>query len=260
MTAPARPGYLGPVDQPPFDYLAQISQDCAGLAAAAEANLGAVVVGCPGWSVADLVAHLIEVQWFWATIAEERLQAPPDDSRTPPRPDREQLIPAFRSGASRLVRVLRAADQADPVWTWAPAQRNVAFITRHQVQEAAVHHWDAVHAAGGQLILPAPVAVDCVSEFLTFSVSSAANPADPPRPALAGSFALRASGTEAAWTVHDGESPGTVAFQLGAAPNLPAIDANASDLLLWLYRRVEIDPSPVAPDLAERFLGLCFTD
>ena len=32
-----------------------------------------------------------------------------------------------------MVDVLRAADQDAVCWTWAPSQRNIAFITRHQV-------------------------------------------------------------------------------------------------------------------------------
>lgn len=26
------------------------------------------VAGCPAWDIADLVWHLGEVQWFWATV------------------------------------------------------------------------------------------------------------------------------------------------------------------------------------------------
>jgi len=32
------------------------------------------------------------------------------------------------------------------------------------------------------------------------------------------------------------------------------------DLILWLYGRVDLDTSPVTPDLLERFRALCFTD
>jgi hypothetical protein len=66
-------------------------------------------------------------------------QAPPEDDRRPPAAPREQLIEKFRAGADHLVNVLRAANGEDAVWTWAPAQQDIDFITRHQVQEAAVH-------------------------------------------------------------------------------------------------------------------------
>jgi hypothetical protein len=116
-------------------------------------------------------------------------------TRHPARAERERLIATFRAGADRLAGVLRTADGHDPVYTWAPTQHDVAFITRHQVQEAAVHHWDAVRAAGGDLVIEVPVAVDAIEEFLTFSLSTDADPAEPARPALNGRFALR--GTDA---------------------------------------------------------------
>ena len=88
---------------------------------------------------------------FAATIAAEQLSAPPEEGRRPPRPDDAGLVDTFKAGAVRLVEVLREADQSTPCWTWAGWQQDTAFITRHQVQEAAVHHWDAANAAGGLL-------------------------------------------------------------------------------------------------------------
>lgn len=146
------------------------------------------------------------------------------------------------------------------MYTWAPAQQDVAFITRHQVQEAAIHHWDAVRAAGGNLTIETLVAVDSITEFLTFSVPSDADPADPPRPALDGRFSMRCSDANASWTVGDGQIPGTVTYELNTNPEAPAITATASELLLWLYHRVDLDTASVPTDLIERFQALCFTD
>jgi uncharacterized protein (TIGR03083 family) len=241
-----------------FDPLRAISDHSSGLATAAAGYLGELVEGCPGWRVADLVRHLTEVHWFWATIVEELLQEPPPESRRPaPAPD-GQLLDVFRVGADRLVSVLAAADPKAPCWTWAPAQQDVAFVVRHQVQEAAVHYWDAARAAGAEASIDPPVAADAVEEFLTFSVSSEADPADPPRPALGGRLVLSCSDWDAAWTVQDGAVPGTLVHLRGAGAGAPVLRARASDLLIWLYRRVEL---PV-PDrgLASRLRGLCFTD
>jgi uncharacterized protein (TIGR03083 family) len=243
-----------------FDFQDAIAEHCAGFAAAATGNLDADVEHCPGWTVADLAGHLVEVHWLWATIAAERLSTPPDDARRPAAPSRERLIDDFRAGADRMVEILRRANGEDAVWTWAPAQQNIAFIARHQVQEAAVHHWDAVHAAGGTLAIEAPVAADSVAEFLTFSVSSDADPAEPPRPALNGRFALGCTDGDTAWVVHDGRSPGTMSFEPSDDPGAATISATASDLLLWLYGRIELDTTPVPSDLLERFRALCFTD
>src|SRR5438067_10854970 len=124
---------------PGFDFVDAIEEHSAGLATAATDHLGQQVEHCPEWTVADLVDHVTDVHWFWATIVEESLTAPPDGSRRPERAPETQLISTFQRGAERLANVLRAADQSHQVWTWAPAQQNVAFVTRHQVQEAAVH-------------------------------------------------------------------------------------------------------------------------
>lgn len=237
-----------------------ITRHSAGFADAAEGSLAANVEHCPEWSVADLVWHLTEVHWFWATIVDERLEGPPDEAGRPAREDEDRLVDTFRSGASRLVEVLGSADQTSHVWTWAPAQQDVAFVTRHQVQEVAVHHWDARHAAGTQLTIEPLVAADAIDEFLTFSVSSDADPADPPRPALDGNFALRCDDVAFAWTVRDGAAPGTVASTRGGTPDGPELSASASDLLLWLYGRRALPPGPVPTEVLSRFRALSFTD
>lgn len=245
---------------PGYDMLDAIRRHSDGFADAAEGNLYAAVEHCPDWSVADLVWHLTRVHWFWATIVEDRLEAPLDESTRPMRSADGGLLDAFRVGARRLVEVLGSSDPSTHVWTWAPAQQDVAFVTRHQVQEAAVHHWDARNAAGGVLEIEPRVAADGVDEFLTFSVSSDTDPADPPRPALDGSFVLRCTDVDAAWSLTDGATPGTVASVRGAAPGLPELAASGSDLLLWLYGRAQLDAGAVPKELIERFRALSFTD
>ncbi len=241
--------------------LKAISEHSAGLAAAAVGNLGAAIVHCPGWTVADLVWHLTEVQDLWALVAEERLSEPPDDSRGPVRGPEERLIEELRARTERLVRVLGEAEGGEAAWTWAPAQQDVAFIRRHQVQEAAVHHWDAVNAAGGTLAIEPDVAADAVSEFLTFSVASDSGyQPDPPRPSLEGTFVLRSIDAGIDWVVTDAVAAGTVAFTSGPAGEGPALAASASDLLLWLYKRVELKTDQIPADLLARFEQVCFTD
>ncbi len=232
----------------------------AGFADAAEGNLTAAVEHCPAWDVAGLVRHLTDVHWFWSTIVAERLDAPPDESRRPTHDSDEGLLDVFRAGADTLVGTLLAANPATQVWTWAPAQHDVAFVTRHQVQEAAVHHWDAMRARGRNLEIEPDVAADSVDEFLTFSLSTDADPADPPRPPLEGAFVLRCTDLDVAWTVTEGGSPGTVAATRGGASGIPELAAPASDLLLWLYGRVALDAGEVPADLLDRFRALSFTD
>lgn len=252
----------------PFDPLTEIAEHSTALARAAEPHLDAPVEHCPGWTVADLVWHLTEVHWFWAKIVAELPPEPPADEEGPSRPPPEQLVDQFRAGAEHLVRVLAAADPAARCWTWAPTQQNTGFVIRHQVQEAAVHRWDAEHAAGRDVALGTAASADAIDEFLTFSMSTVADQPEKPRPNLDGALVLAASDAGTGWTVTDDSQPGTVRFSTGPAdPGLPRVTGTASDLLLWLYGRV---PLPVAPggsmdqqaaeQLVARFRALAFTD
>lgn len=261
------------------DCLDAIARHSTGLAAAAREHLDAPVRHCPGWDVAELVWHVRQVHWFWGTIVEERLAEPPAEDRRPERPAPDRLVDDFEAGARRLVEVLRRADQTTACWTWAPGAAHVAFVTRHQVQEAAVHHWDAVDASGGSVEIEPAVAADAVEEFLTYSVSSEADPADPPRPPLAGALSFCpcvCDGSFPTWLVTDGAVPGTVAWQRvpdGVSPSslppdgLPLAGGHVdpAELLLWLYGR---RPTPWgrggdgAGDSAvlDRFRALTYTD
>lgn len=173
----------------------------------------------------------------------------------------------LETGAAHLVEVLRAADQSAGCWTWAPSQQDVAFITRHQIQEIAVHHWDAANARSSRPVakttIGPDVAADAVTEFLTFSVASDTDPASAGRESLNGGFRLRATDTATSWSIHQGQNPATVAFEAAPSAELneqPEIAASAADLLLWLYERVPLDTGSVDDALLDRFRRLCFTD
>ncbi|MDQ1751246.1 MAG: hypothetical protein QOE71_2302 [Pseudonocardiales bacterium] len=249
----------------PGVLLAAVREHSQGLARSARTNLAAPVEHCPGWTVADLVAHVTDVHWFWATIAAGGLSEPPPDDSRPPRAADEDLVSVFLAGARRMADVLGRADQDRRVWTWAPDAQHIGFITRHQVQEAAVHHWDAAHAVGHDLALDPVMAADAITEFLTFSVSSVADHPATARPDLAGIFVLVAADLGRTWTVRDASLPGTVEFTVGASDGAeftgPRVIATASELLLWLYGRLDLPAQPdEAAELLVRFKGLCFTD
>ncbi|HEV2886795.1 MAG TPA: maleylpyruvate isomerase family mycothiol-dependent enzyme [Jatrophihabitans sp.] len=250
-----------------FDPLAEIAEHSARLAKAAESNLDAPVEHCPGWTVADLVWHLTGVHWFWSTVVAGLLAEPPAEDSGPDRPAPEELISRFTAGAEHLVRVLAAADPAAPCWTWAPTQQNAGFVLRHQVQEAAVHHWDAEHAGGHDIALGTAMSADAIEEFLTFSLPTVHDPSDVPGPSLDGALVLSASDARIDWTITDDSLPGTLKFSTGPAqPDLPRITGTASDLLLWLYGRVALPVAPgpagqqAADQLVSRFRDEAYTD
>jgi uncharacterized protein (TIGR03083 family) len=236
-----------------LDHCALIAADSDGLALSATGNLAARVEHCPDWSVADLVRHVWDVHSFWGQIVERSL-TDPADFKEPPTPSDAELIDAFRVGAARLVEILGAADPATPVWTWA-SQRDAGFVIRHQVQEAAVHRWDAEHAAGRSFAIDRDAAVDSIEEFLTFSLTSAsANPLTVP-------LALVATDADAAWTLRP-RGGGALTREPGIVDDATQVRAPAADLLLWLYGRrapgdLEVTGDPVE---VSRFSGYTSTE
>jgi uncharacterized protein (TIGR03083 family) len=240
--------------------LSAIAEHSTGVAAAARGRLDEPIEHCPDWTMADLVWHLTEVHWFWGTIVEELLTSRPEEERRPERPDDQDLVRGLEAQAAHLVTVLGGADQSARCWTWAGWQQDVAFVTRHQVQEAVVHHWDAEHAVGGPWSVTPEVAADSVDEFLHFSVASDDDPDDPVAPPLAGTLALRSTDTGHAWTLSDGARPGTARVTPGVDAGVPVLEATAAELLLWAYGRLPLEVSAVPEDLVARFRALCFTD
>ncbi|HEU4568411.1 MAG TPA: maleylpyruvate isomerase family mycothiol-dependent enzyme [Marmoricola sp.] len=230
-----------------------------GLADAARGNLDAAVEHCPGWTVADLVWHVTEVHWFWKTIAAGRLTEPPDESLRPGREPDERLVPTFLAGAADLVDVLRAADQSTHVWTWAP-QQDIAFITRHQVQEAAVHHWDAAFAASQDLAIEPDLAADAIEEFLTFSLATAEEQAERGADPLGQDLVLVSTDGQGAWSIKDAEPEGPMTWVRGQEDGAATVSGTASDLLLWLYDRTELPVQADDDGLVDRFRRMLFTD
>src|SRR3954447_2423198 len=216
------------------------------------------VPSCPDWTIADLVWHLAEVHWFWASVAEMRATNPDDvEQAKPPRPDAYADVIAFgRAQVDRIIEVLAATPGDTGVWTWAldVADHNVAFISRHQVQEAAVHRWDIQNAAGAT---PDPIdataASDSIDELLAITLPWSVR-ADKTMP---GTVHIHCTDTEGEWFIH-----GDGRVEWLHAKGDAAIRGTASDLLLALYSRVPLDAVDVIgdEDLAHTLVERISTD
>ena len=204
---------------------------------AAEAVLArgwpAPVPGCPGWTLADLVWHLAEVQHFWAWVVRTRATDP--GSYLPPvrRPDDELLGFAVAQSAE-LETVLAGADPAERVWTWAPRQ-DVGFVLRRQAMEAVVHTADAEQVLGDLRPIPPDVGLDGLDEWLEVMVP-AALPQGPPDGAHP--VVLHAVDAGAERVLFPGSHPVPVARLTGTA----------GDLLLAVWRRVPLEVLTVDGD------------
>src|SRR6185437_12305786 len=85
------------------------------------------VPSCPDWTAADLLWHLAEVHWFWATIVSDRVtdeaQVEAVDARKPARPESlTDLLALYERTTDQLTDALGAAHDDTAVWTWAPEQ------------------------------------------------------------------------------------------------------------------------------------------
>ena len=240
------------------DLLTLIEDRSAALrVAAAEVALDSLVPGCPDWSVRDLVAHLGEVQRTWAYIVAAGPSAePPDEDEVPGVEPDGDLLAWSAESTGELVRALAAAGPDQECWTWwaqagGSAPGTSGAVARHQVQEAAVHAFDAQEAAGHGEPLPAAVAADGVPEFLTVGLASLG-----PWPHEPGQVALDA--TDAGTWVVDLDGAGAATLPPGTAGVKPGawLRGPASDLVLTLYGRsahgdVDIDGDT---ELAEQLL------
>jgi uncharacterized protein (TIGR03083 family) len=219
-----------------FDPVAAMERDALALADAAEKDLAAPVVSCPGWDAAELVRHVREVHHFWGAIVEGGLSSPDQVQRPDQRLDGAALLEDYRDGVRAFAEVLRRADPAAPVWTWA-SQQDVAFVVRHQVQEAAVHRWDAETAAGREFVIETPAAADAVEEFLTHSAPYRVKDAA----TVGGDVVLSTTDAGLAWLVGE-DAEGTARWRRLAPDEEPlgavaVARGTASDLLLLLFRR-----------------------
>ena len=210
------------------DILGFIETESASAAATiASASLDAKVPSCPDWTFAELLWHLGRVQRFWGRVVRAGDVDPEFPAETPAPTRADELEPWFRESTRELLDALREVAWDAPAWVWWKEDRTVGAIARHQVQEAAVHRWDAQRAIGRADPLPTMAAVDGVDEFL--------------------------------WIARQLRGPEPIAFHatdtgdtFSAGPGAPLVtaSASASDLVLLLYGRLTADEVVVAGDRA----------
>ena len=165
-TTPDFPALLRLVDERSAAFLALV---------AAAPHLDVPVPTCPGWTLLDLAEHVGQGRRRWAAIvaagpADER---PPGTAPTdaPPAPrEREALQDWLAESVAELDAVLRETGPDRGCWAWWPESQSpltAGAVARHQLQEVAVHTYDAQVAVGATQALPDEAAVDGVEEFLS---------------------------------------------------------------------------------------------
>ena len=208
-----------------MDHLALLQGEVVALAAALRAaDPARAVRACPGWTVADLTAHLTGVhRWALGALRDEG--APPYEEKPATPQD-------YADAAAALVERLQALPVDAPCWTFDRADKTAGFWRKRQLQEVSVHRWDVEE----HQIDPA-VAEAGVVEVLEFFL---------PRQLHLGRAALPA-GT---LTLHSGDRTWTVGGGGGPEATVSGPIADL-DLLLWGRRGLEHVRVDGDRDLAE---------
>lgn len=257
---------------PGMDRVAALRGEVAAFEAAARRvgdRAAPVVPSCPEWSVVDLVAHLGWVHRYVAHVVDQRVTAapelaevtqvglPPESTSWPrldeapnPVPMPDGLLDWFHEGAARLAALLERTDPSEQVWTWSREQ-TVGFWLRVQVIEAAVHRWDAENAFGTAQPVDAVVAADAVAHVFEVMVPAGRQRNAPP-PGAGERYRFLQTDGAGDWTVvFTGDdvrvdaNPGAAGVGVGVE-----VAGTASDLMLFLWRRISVDALDVTGDRA----------
>lgn len=222
----------------PSDHLASIRRDSDALVAAVQRGTLPAVPGCPGWTVADLGRHMGGVQRWATQIVADRPGRP--SARAEPPADDAAVAAWVAAGADDLLATLGAADPSENCWTFSEHDRTVAFWYRRQANEVSVHRWDADAAHDGVDGAPpidSEIAADGIDEFLTTFIGRVRGRVDAPAPAAGETFHFHRTDGPGEWLVAFGDGDALVVTREHAKGDV-AIRGAASDLVLWLWRRL----------------------
>lgn len=237
-----------------LDYLPHLAADSARFRAAivlTDPTDG--VPTCPDWDADDLLWHLTEVQWFWGTIADQRLGSPePAEAQKPDRPaDRSALLGLFDESTALLQRALRETAPEVEVWTWSD-DHSIGFVRRRQAHEALIHRLDAELTADSRTVMDPTLCADGVDEALRVMYGGEPGwgtfTADPAR-----AVRVEVAGSGRAWVATLGRFTGTspdgdTTYEDEPDMRIDADDdhrrqvaatvtGSAEDLDCWLWRR-----------------------
>ncbi|MFE3996438.1 maleylpyruvate isomerase N-terminal domain-containing protein [Streptomyces goshikiensis] len=245
-----------------FDQLRLIDERSAAFRAAVSAapSLDVQVPTCPEWTLLDLVLHLGEGRHTWAaTVAAgpgATAKAEPRDAPPAPAPSERGALTDWLAGSTR--ELLDALSEAGPdrgCWTWWGASQSpetTGTVARHQLQQIAVHTYDAQLTAGAAQPLPSEVALDGFEDFLLTCIATPS--AWPHKPT-----AVEFHATEGlAWRLTlDGAGarstriPASAATAAESHPDAAGLrlHGTASDLLLFMYDRIPATSLRIDGDL-----------
>jgi uncharacterized protein (TIGR03083 family) len=249
------------------DHLAALRHEGERLAEAAARDLHAPVPSCPGWTVADLLAHTGDAHRNRARVVAERLTDEPDYGEIDPA---DVTVDWYRDGLDELVAALEGAGSETEVWTWHQPDQRAGFWARRMAHETLIHRVDAELATGTVSPIDPALAADGVAEVFELYVGGVPEWATfTPGDAVA---RLRSTDPATAWDISLGSMSGTSTETGNTYTDLDAIVlvdpvdepmveviGSAADLDLWLWGRGPIERLRIAGDaaVADRLRALC---
>ena len=205
------------------------------LAAARAAGLDAPIEHCPGWDMQRLVSHTAKVFQRTVVVVAEGLMAPPPSDRFTAFARDESIFDQYAVVLDDLVDALGNAVPNAPSWNFSGENLTNAFWVRRMLNEAAIHRWDAQHAAGTAEGFDPALAVDIIDEllFVLMPVLSASK-----NPELSATFHFHCTDIEGEWlTAFTAGSPITTREH---AKGQLAVRGPASPLCLWAWNRLPV--------------------
>ncbi|WP_406006071.1 maleylpyruvate isomerase family mycothiol-dependent enzyme [Streptomyces sp. NBC_00637] len=221
-------------------------------AVASAPSLDVQVPTCPEWTLFDLAQHIGEGRRDWAaTVAAGPAPAKSAAEGAPAAPRNREALPAWLAESTeQLLDALRKAGPDRGCWAWwetLQSPHTSGAVARHQLQQMAVHTYDAQITVGAPQPLPVEVALDGVDEFLSTCVATTS--AWPHEPAVidfrasegrSWRLSLSAEGARTARLPGPGGISDTAADRDPDAANLSAW-GTANELVLILHDRIPID-------------------
>ena len=220
-------------------HLEALRVEGAAFASAVErAGLDAPVPPCPGWVVRDLLTHLTGVhRWARTTVESGMPTRLPRELRAAlfvPTPD-ARAIDAYRAAHAELVRALEDAKPGAIAWTMFGSADPVAFWTRRQAHETAIHRLDAeladVSTSSGVSGFSPDFAADGIDELLVGMLGRPGGGlvSEPPM-----AVAIAPDDDAASWTMYvTSDAPRTVSGVDPAADVILRGPAERLYALLW---------------------------